>query len=66
MVVSKEEEAVMKSIGDVKTSKYILSLFDFGGQSVFDVIHPFFLTHYGVYIVVFSMKDILDAKGEFD
>lgn len=38
-------------------SKYIFSVYDFGGQSIFDVIHPFFLSRYGVYVIVFNMKD---------
>ena len=53
---------VMKCLADVKTneSNLILSLFDFGGQSVFNIIHHLFLTSYGVYVVVFNMVDILD------
>ena len=42
------------------SSGLILSLFDFGGQSVFSFIHHLFLTSYGVYVVVFNMMDILD------
>ena len=38
----------------------ILSVYDFGGQSVFKIFHHLFLTSYGVYIVVFNMVDILD------
>lgn len=50
-------DLVMKCLTDgIHTeSKFIISLFDFGGQSVFNVIHPFFLTKYGVYIVTFNM-----------
>ena len=44
-------------------SKYKIALFDFGGQSVFNVIHPFFLTQYGVYLVVFNMEWILGTEG---
>ena len=53
---------VMNCLADVKVreSNLILSLFDFGGQSVFNIIHHLFLTSYGVYVVVFNMLDILD------
>ena len=49
-------------LGDVSIARsdLILSLFDFGGQSVFNIIHHLFLTAYGVYVVVFRMADILD------
>lgn len=52
-----DNELVMKCLANgIQTeSKFIISLFDFGGQSVFNVIHPFFLTKYGVYIVTFNM-----------
>mmetsp|Transcript_23591 Transcript_23591/g.23783 ORF Transcript_23591/g.23783 Transcript_23591/m.23783 type:complete len:1313 (+) Transcript_23591:119-4057(+) len=40
-------------------SDLILSIFDFGGQSVFDVIHHFFLTKCGVYLLVFNMRWLL-------
>ena len=48
---------------DLVTSNNIsLSLFDFGGQSVFNIIHHLFLTSYGVYVLVFNMLDILDEE----
>ena len=52
---------VMKCLADVNMvdSNLILSLFDFGGQSVFNIIHHLFLTSYGVYLVVFKMADVL-------
>ena len=52
---------VMKYLAEVKVSDadLILSLFDFGGQSVFNIIHHLFLTSYGVYVVVFNMLDFL-------
>jgi serine/threonine protein kinase/GTPase SAR1 family protein len=56
------------SEGIICESKCIVSLFDFGGQSVFNVIHPFFLTRLGVYIIVFNMEDCIsedeDVKEE--
>jgi GTPase SAR1 family protein len=57
-----DDELVMKCLANnIKTdSKFVLSIFDFGGQSVFNVIHPFFLTRYGVYLIVFNMQWFLD------
>jgi GTPase SAR1 family protein len=43
-------------------SKFIFSLYDFGGQSIFDVIHPFFLTRQGVYLIVFNMNDFFTSE----
>ena len=37
----------------------IISVFDYGGQSVFNAIHNIFLTKYGVYTVVFNMELLL-------
>ena len=55
---------VMKYLAEVKVNNadLILSLFDFGGQSVFNIVHHLFLTSYGVYVVVFNMVDILDVN----
>ena len=33
-------------------SKFVLSLFEIGGSSIFHVIHPFFWTKFGVYVLV--------------
>ena len=48
---------VMKYLAEVKVSDtdLILSLFDFEGQSVFNIMHKLFLTSYGVCAVVFNM-----------
>jgi GTPase SAR1 family protein len=53
-----DNELVMKCLGEqfLLESKFIVSVFDFGGQSVFNVIHPFFLTRFGVYIITFNME----------
>eukprot|EP01040_Poterioochromonas_malhamensis_P027208 gene27208-biopygen4194 len=37
-------------------SSYKLLLVDFGGQSIFNVLHGFFMSRYGVYVVVFDME----------
>jgi GTPase SAR1 family protein len=49
---------VMRYLGEQSKieSKFIISVFDFGGQSVFNVIHPFFLTSFGVYVITFNME----------
>lgn len=59
------EALVMQCLADnvSLTSKYKITLYDFGGQSVFNVIHPFFLTQYGVYIVAFNMEWLLGNEG---
>ncbi len=46
-------------------SSYKLLLVDFGGQSIFNVLHGFFMSRYGVYLVVFDMELFLsvDAAG---
>ncbi|KAJ1430248.1 hypothetical protein B484DRAFT_395990, partial [Ochromonadaceae sp. CCMP2298] len=53
-----DNELVAKCLSEgIQTeSKLILSVFDYGGQSVFNVIHHFFLTRYGVYLLVFNME----------
>jgi GTPase SAR1 family protein len=57
-----DNKAVIEFLGDTECceSKFILSIFDFGGQNVFNVIHPLFLTRLGVYLLVFNMQWLLD------
>lgn len=38
------------------SSNLIISVFDYGGQPVFNVIHHLFLTQNGVYVLVFNME----------
>jgi GTPase SAR1 family protein len=45
-------------------SELIISLYDFGGQDIFNVLHPFFMSKYGVYIVVFDMELFLSKDEE--
>ena len=61
-----DEEYLIKSLGDslLINSKILFSIFDFGGQSVFNIIHHLFLTRYGVYLIVFDMQLILGADRE--
>ena len=60
--IEPDTDLVVRYLADVKVadSGLIFSLFDFGGQSVFNIIHHLFLTSYGVYVVVFRMMDLLD------
>ena len=37
-----------------------LSIWDYGGQVVFHNLHHLFLTHYGVYLLIFNMKTLLE------
>ena len=58
-----DEELVMRCYKEgmsVSSADLRLSIFDYGGQSVFNVVHHLFLTQFGVYVVVFNMvKDVL-------
>eukprot|EP01040_Poterioochromonas_malhamensis_P014449 gene14449-biopygen3305 len=46
-----------RKLQEVETaSSYKLLLVDFGGQSIFNVLHGFFMSRYGVYVVVFDME----------
>ncbi|EGD73736.1 hypothetical protein PTSG_12317 [Salpingoeca rosetta] len=40
-------------------ARVTFKIFDLGGQSTFYIFHPFFLTKYAVYLLVFSMEDLL-------
>ena len=55
---------LMKYLADINLTdtNLILSLFDFGGQEVFNIIHHLFLTSYGIYILVFRMEDLADEN----
>jgi GTPase SAR1 family protein len=68
-VESINEEEIMKCLADdiqLLNSKYILSIYDYGGQNVFNVIHPFFLTSYGVYLVVFNMSQLASSSTQIE
>jgi hypothetical protein len=41
-----------------------LALFDFGGQSVFNVVHHLFITPLGMYAIVFNMELWIDSSSE--
>jgi GTPase SAR1 family protein len=50
--------------GELGKSGTEVSLYDFGGQEVFNCLHPFFLTRFGVSIVVFDMTWFADEGSE--
>ena len=56
-----DEELLVKCLADnVQTSSsFHISVFDYGGQEVFAVIHHLFLTEYGVYALCFNMEWLL-------
>ncbi len=54
--ITVDNDLVMECLAEQISSKFVISLYDFGGQSVFNVVHPFFLTRCGVYLVVFNME----------
>ncbi len=63
-----DEELVMRALANIQDddSNLLISLFDFGGQSVFDVIHHLFLTRNGVYALVFNMEWLVKEGPEKD
>jgi len=63
-----DEGEVMKCVADNAQTNTALSIrvYDYGGQSVFNVIHHLFLTQYGVYALCFSMEWLLPSAPEGD
>jgi GTPase SAR1 family protein len=61
--IETDSSVVMKYLGEraKMNSKFTISVFDFGGQSVFNVIHPFFLTRLGVYVITFNMEWLVSS-----
>ena len=41
-----------------------VSIWDYGGQSVFYTLHHLFLTRFGVYLVVFNLTELLERPDE--
>uniref|UniRef100_A0A7S3PIY2 non-specific serine/threonine protein kinase n=1 Tax=Aplanochytrium stocchinoi TaxID=215587 RepID=A0A7S3PIY2_9STRA len=39
-----------------------VTIWDYGGQKVFYTMHHLFLTEYGIYLLVFNLKDIVGKK----
>lgn len=60
-----DNELVMKCVAQaIEAGKLKISIFDYGGQSVFNVIHHLFLTRYGVYLLVFNMEWLVSDDQE--
>jgi GTPase SAR1 family protein len=62
-----DSEEIVRCLADnvkLAHSKYIVSIYDYGGQSVFNAIHPFLLTKYGVYVVVFDMRELVNNEKD--
>jgi GTPase SAR1 family protein len=61
-----QEEIVRCLAEDTKLlhSKYTVSIYDYGGQSIFDSIHPFFLTKYGLYVIVFDLRELVSLPDK--
>lgn len=58
----KYDEKLSADVAKEKDSVSI-SIWDFGGQRVFQTLHHLFLTRYGVYLLVFSMRE---AQKDFE
>ena len=55
-----DQDVVMKCLTiAARWSDLTISIYDFGGQSVFNIIHHLFLTRNGVYVIVFNMEWVL-------
>lgn len=57
-----DHELVMKCYDEnmqVSSADLRIAIFDYGGQSVFNVVHHLFLTQFGVYVAVFNMVTAL-------
>ena len=56
-------ESVLRALDQFKSSstKLTFMIYDFGGQSVFHAIHPFFMTRCGVYLIAFNMQWLLPS-----
>jgi hypothetical protein len=63
-----DEEMVMRALATLQDTDtgLLISLLDFGGQSVFEVIHHLFLTRNGVYALVFNMEWLAHDGPEKD
>ena len=57
-----EESEREESDTVVGENSSMLLLIDYGCPAVFKIMHPLFLTSYGVYVVVFSMADMLGSN----
>jgi len=54
--------SMSKSSNDA-TDALSLTIWDYGGQTVFYTLHHLFLTKYGIYIMVFDMREAISNEG---
>ena len=57
----------MKALGDGSLSEnsgLCLSVWDYGGQTLFRSVHHLFLTRFGLYVLCFNMEDFDGSKRE--
>ena len=48
----------------VESNSIRMSIWDFGGQTVFYTLHHLFLTRYGIYLLVFDIRKMMDQVNE--
>jgi GTPase SAR1 family protein len=63
-VVDKGHVMGLLSEGIETQSNFLISVFDYGGQQVFDIIHNLFLTEYGIYALCFDCSWLLKDASE--
>jgi len=60
-----DQDFVVRCLSEgIEMGNLIISIFDYGGQSIFNAIHHFFLTRYGVYCLVFNMEWLIGDSIE--
>ncbi|GBG34278.1 Nucleotide-binding oligomerization domain-containing protein 2 [Hondaea fermentalgiana] len=52
----------IKKQADKPDEEISFTIWDYGGQEVFYALHHLFLTQYGVYVLVFDMREVLGKK----
>ncbi|GBG32511.1 Leucine-rich repeat serine/threonine-protein kinase 1 [Hondaea fermentalgiana] len=68
-----DEEVIVKAVNtplrirvkeqaDKEEEEISFTIWDYGGQEVFYALHHLFLTQYGVYVVVFDMREVLGKE----
>jgi GTPase SAR1 family protein len=68
--VSNGKNVTAQSIGNLTNAfgvyKYAISFFDFGGQKIFDMIHSYYLTQSGIYLLVFDLASFLSPEKQLE
>eukprot|EP00039_Didymoeca_costata_P009242 m.122015 g.122015 ORF g.122015 m.122015 type:complete len:1696 (+) comp14414_c0_seq8:1305-6392(+) len=59
-----QKDYIFKMLDEGSDESIVMITWDYGGQRVFYAMHHLFLTHCGVYLVVFSMVDMLNPKTQ--